>query len=563
MYPSIEDPNFETKITKKYSRYKIPPKKKSFDQICFPKEYTLQIPQKFVAEYINPNTPYKRILIYHKIGGGKTCAAITIAEKFIPTNRKIIVVLPAFLIGNFRNEIRSQCTSTKYISEEDRQFLIDNNPTHLVYKSIIDKSDQMIDKYYNIYSYNKFIDNIINKTIKLNDSLLIIDEIQNMVSENGVFYDILYKTIRKLIDKNSDFRFVMMTATPIFDKPAELALTLNLLLPTVMPTGDDFYHEYLTSINTDDGYEYSTKNMDQFKSQIRGYVSYYAGAPSYVFPKYKIQMIKCEMSNLQLRMYSYISKLERKDIDPIKSALTNRYYSGTRSCSNFAYPDITHYLKMKDSDFILPKLKLYSSKYIKILSRVNNSTGTVFIYSNFKKMGGIQSLSRAFEMNGYSNYATNGEGSNRFAIWSGKESSTYKDLVRSVFNSRQNKDGSMLKIIFGTPAIREGVSLLRLREIHILEPYWNFSRIEQVIGRGVRFCSHADLPIKQRNVDVYIYLSVHKKLPISVDQKIMNMAIQKKIINIQFEQALKEAAVDCELFSNANQSHNDDYVCQI
>ena len=563
MYPSIEDPNFQKKISKKYTEYKIPPKKKTFDEICFPKEYKLQIPQKFVAEYINPNTPYKRILIYHKIGGGKTCAAISIAENFIPSNLKIIVVLPAFLIGNFRNEIRSKCTGNRYISEKDRQFLIDNKPTHPLYKSIIDKSNQLIDQHYDIYSYNKFIDGIVSRSIRLNNSLLIIDEIQNMVSENGVFYDILYKSVRKLIETNDNFRLVIMSATPIFDKPAELALTLNLLLPKPMPSGNDFYDEYLTSIKTPRGYEYYTKNMEEFKNQIKGYISYYAGAPSYVFPKSNIHIIKCKMSNLQLRMYSYIAHLERQDIDPIKSALTNRYYSGTRSCSNFAYPDITHYSEMQNSDFILPKLKLYSCKYPKIISRVNNSNGTVFIYSNFKKMGGIQSLSRAFEMNGYSNYATSGEGPKRFAIWSGKESNSYKDLIRTIFNSKQNKDGSMLKIIFGTPAIREGVSLLRLQEIHIVESYWNFSRIDQVIGRGVRFCSHADLPPNLRNVDVYIYLAIHPKLDMSVDQKIMNMAIEKKKISIQFERALKEAAVDCELFSNANITNNDYYRCNV
>lgn len=562
MYPSIDNANFQTKISKKYAKFKIPSKKKTFDQICFPAEYNLQIPQKFVAEYINPNTPYKRILIYHKIGGGKTCAAITIAEKFIP-NKKIIVVLPAFLIGNFRNEIRSRCTGNRYINEEDRQFITANKPTHPQYKLIIENSDNLINEHYNIYSYNKFIDNIVNKTIKLDNSLLIIDEIQNMVSENGLFYDILHKTVRKLIKANNDFRLVIMSATPIFDKPAELALTLNLLLPNPIETGDDFYNEYVTSIKTPQGYEYYTKNMEKFRSQIKGYVSYYAGAPSYVFPKSNIQIIKCEMSDLQLGMYSYIAHLDGQEIDPIKSALTNRYYSGTRSCSNFAYPDITHYSKMQDSDFILPKLKLYSPKYAKIISKVSKAKGTVFIYSNFKKMGGIQSLARSFEMNGFSNYATNGEGPNRFAIWSGKENNSYRDLIRTIFNSKQNTNGSMLKIIFGTPAIREGVSLLRLKEIHIVEPYWNFSRIDQVIGRGVRFCSHADLPVKDRNVDVYIYLSVHKKLPISVDQKIMNMAIQKKKINIQFERALKEAAVDCELFSNANITNNDKYDCLV
>ena len=51
-------------------------------EICFPKKYTLQLPQKFVAEFINPKTPYKGLLLFHKIGAGKTCGAINIAEKW-------------------------------------------------------------------------------------------------------------------------------------------------------------------------------------------------------------------------------------------------------------------------------------------------------------------------------------------------------------------------------------------------------------------------------------------------------------------------------------------------
>ena len=61
----------------------------------------------------------KNILIYHKIGAGKTCTAIVLAEKF--KKKKIMVVLPAALIGNFRNELRSQCPGDEYISEKNRK----------------------------------------------------------------------------------------------------------------------------------------------------------------------------------------------------------------------------------------------------------------------------------------------------------------------------------------------------------------------------------------------------------------------------------------------------------
>ena len=80
MYVSVDDDNFYKFINKKYAKYKIPQSQKSLKQICFPKKYEFQIPQKFLAEFINPKTPYKGILIYHRIGAGKTCTAINIAE---------------------------------------------------------------------------------------------------------------------------------------------------------------------------------------------------------------------------------------------------------------------------------------------------------------------------------------------------------------------------------------------------------------------------------------------------------------------------------------------------
>ena len=61
-------------------------------------------------------------------------------------------------------------------------------------------------------------------------------------------------------------------------------------------------------------------------------------------------------------------------------------------------------------------------------------------------------------------------------------------------------------IISGAGA--EGISLECVRQVHILEPYWNFVRINQVFGRAIRLESHEDLDPKDRNVEEYIYLSI-------------------------------------------------------
>ena len=111
-YPNIDNENFQKLIAKKFKQYKIT-KNPSFRELCFPKEYQLQKPQLFVSHFINKKTHYKGLLVFHKIGAGKTCAAIRIAEEW---DKKVIVVLPASLIGNFYTELRSECTGNNYVS---------------------------------------------------------------------------------------------------------------------------------------------------------------------------------------------------------------------------------------------------------------------------------------------------------------------------------------------------------------------------------------------------------------------------------------------------------------
>ena len=117
-FPEVNDTNFNKFINKNYKKFTIPKNKLSLKEYCQPKQFKLQLPQEFVSEFINPDTPYKGLIIYHKIGAGKTCSAISIAEEWINT-RKILVLLPAALIGNFRDELRSPCARNEYLTKQE------------------------------------------------------------------------------------------------------------------------------------------------------------------------------------------------------------------------------------------------------------------------------------------------------------------------------------------------------------------------------------------------------------------------------------------------------------
>lgn len=554
-YLDINDDNFYSSINKIYARYKIPKTKKTFREICFPTKYEFQIPQKFLAEFINPKTPYRGILVYHRIGAGKTCTAINIAEKFKNT-KNIMVVLPASLKGNFRSELRSLCTGQNYLSDRERAELKKLHPSDPEYKEIIERSDERIDKYYTIYSYNKFVDLLKQKKLSLKNTLLIIDEVHNMVSDTGTYYSYLYEAVHSAPE---NLRLVIMSATPIFDKASEIALTMNLLIKDrEMPIGNDFYNTFVDTKFTEKGAVYSVKNMDLFKSYTRGYISYYRGANPISFPKSEIHIVKTRMSDFQERLYRKVELREMKSEirDFLAAEIPNSFFIGLRMISNFTYPNRklgkAGYDSLQEKDLDPRNLEKYSPKMLKVLRRVRRSQGTVFCYSNFKEYGGIYIFVRILEHYGYKNYQQNGPGRKRFAIFSGDEDIKYKDEIKAVFNRKDNEDGSQIKLILGSSAIKEGISLLRVQEVHILDPYWNNSRISQVVGRALRFCSHKDVVAEKRLVKIYMYLATHPKIKMSVDQKIFNIAIQKQYINTQFERALKESAIDCSLFFNGN-----------
>lgn len=555
-YPKITSDNFEKDVTKIFKKYKISDKQDTFENICFPKKYKTQLPQQFVSEYIGPKTNYKSLLIFWQIGSGKTCGAVRIAESW-KGKRNIHVVLPASLKGNFRKELRTQCAENNYLTEKERTTLKKLNPTDKEYKSIINKSDERINKYYKIYSHNKFLSYAEKNKINLSNSVLIIDEIQNIISDDGKYYKIIKKTID---NSPSDLRIILMTATPMFDKPSEIALIINLLKPQKeLPTGSDFDKMFINiKKKENDKISYELKNIDEFKKMIKGYISYFKGAPSFTFPKKNLNYVKCEMSDFQYR--SYLTVLKSEPNENYKffthgniSKLPNNFFIGTRMISNIAYPNYN--TKEKGFESFNEKatttdLCKYSTKFCKILKKIKQSTGTIFVYSNFKGYGGIKSFIHVLENNGYKNFSNHGIGHNRFAVWSGDEKQDYRESIREIFNLLNNQDGSKIKIICGSPAIKEGVSFQNVEQVHILEPTWNIARLEQIIGRAVRYCSHKHLTKQNRYVDVFIYLATHSNEKETVDEYILNLSLQKyKLVN-KFEELLKESAIDHDLFNN-------------
>ena len=109
-----------------------------------------------------------------------------------------------------------------------------------------------------------------------------------------------------------------------------------------------------------------------------------------------------------------------------------------------------------------------------------------------------------------------------------------------------NKNGNKVKVILISKAGSEGIDLKFIRQVHILEPWYNMNRIEQIIGRAVRNFSHKDLPFEKRNVEIFMYgtiLGDNKEE--SADLYVYRVAEYKAVQIGKVSRILKETAVDC------------------
>ena len=120
------------------------------------------------------------------------------------------------------------------------------------------------------------------------------------------------------------------------------------------------------------------------------------------------------------------------------------------------------------------------------------------------------------------------------------------------------KYGKNIKVIIITRAASEGVDFKNIRQVHIVDPWYNMSRIEQIIGRAVRTCSHKSLPFIERNVEIYLYATifennkdeVEENLE-SVDLYLYRLSEEKAVKMGVVSRILKQNSVDCLL--NCNQ----------
>lgn len=245
----------------------------------------------------------------------------------------------------------------------------------------------------------------------------------------------------------------------------------------------------------------------------------------------------------------------------------------------------------------IDQLGTYSPKFEFLIRRLADAEGVAFVYSRFVQAGALP-LALALEANGYTpvgrrtGLLANGiqtpggrqcalcpkrekehdaEERGHFApayygmLTGDKTLSPNNEAVIRAERDMANVDGRKMKVIIGSQVASEGVDLRFVREIHVIDSWFHLSKMEQIIGRGIRFCSHSALPEQKRNTTVYMYAAT---LPEedgreSADLYSYRVAFRKAKLVGRVTRLLKQYALDCNLNHDAIVIQGQDKVTQV
>ena len=360
------------------------------------------------------------------------------------------------------------------------------------------------------------------------------------------------------------------------------------------------------------------------KRRILGMTSYVPDITK-LMPHYSgtFHVVRIDMSDYQFSIYSAIRNIERKDEIKMARRLklgeepnsTYRIYS--RFACNFVFPDEikrptpndiemgydeikeTTLQQLKEHPELFRKkgLQKYSPKFLHILDNIQDPDheGLHLFYSDFKTFEGITGFKLVLNDNGFAEFklkklhgewvpdiAVEDMDKPKYGVYTGDEDESQRDISRKIFNGEwdslnstlkeylkkytNNRHGEVMKVFMITKAGAEGISLQNVRYVHMNEPYWHNIRLEQVIGRANRLCSHMYLPEEERNVIAFLYVmhisqeqyehvaSVEMKTkdigeegeyPITTDENLLEAATRKERVNKQLLRCIKESSIDC------------------
>lgn len=675
-YPLPEDSNLQSKLftSKELYNYRIKHKpelknyyelKKYRDLNCSNKNITLANQQIMLSKFFNVNSIQSGLLLFHGLGTGKTCSAITIAETFknqiTQYNTKILILVPGPTIKqNWISQIE-KCTNNIYKNNNTDSFMDYFEYYKIMsFKSFnkrvlgerIKNYDTTIKHKYQKNDKGEYLrKDIYDKIENLNNTLIIVDEAHNITGNTT------YESLKKIINNSVNLKILLLTGTPMKNIATDIIDLINLLKPAnkQIKQSDIFIIDQET-----DTLSFAPNGKEKLKNAVKGYISYYKGGDPYIFaiqhdigeisPHLKFtKIIPCKMSKFHYDLYlttveNSINKLEQTTnsvVNFVLPLLKDNKIIATYGNNNLKqiinilkHSEVEYnkalYLFLKQTSGIndIPQKKLiyltkdnditgqflhenflyiFSIKFAQALKNINelvyNKRGvkTAFIYSNLVIFG-INLFKQVLLQNGYLEFKENTKKTMEYipeytrCYYCGIQYNNHNNLPKnipqhefypacfisitgsdnqeedieddtkkildSVFSSSENSNGKYIKFVLGSRVLSEGFNLKNVGEVHILDTWFNFARTEQVIGRGIRRCSHIDT-ITEDNpypvVNVYKYCVVIDKKTPSTEELIYKRAEKKHVLIKEIEHIIKENSIDCALNYEANKINNHKY----
>jgi SNF2 family DNA or RNA helicase len=486
-----------------------PAQKKSLNKSAaqeLPESEPSQEQQERVVEKLKAAHP--RLIAFHGLGSGKTLTGLKSIQSALAGSKdsKATFITPASL--------------TKNVEKEMKKHKI-NIPSHRL----------------KIMSYEKAVRNK-DKLMENDHGIIVLDEAHMLRNEDT-------KTVEQLSEVlNRSKRLLLLSGTPIYNDVKDMASLVNTAAgKKVLPEDKkEFEKRFINEKKINPGFlkrlllgvkpgtRRELKNKDQLKKVLDQYVDYYEpqGEAKAFYPKVNEEVVRVPMSGKQEEIYKFLEgKMPahlkwkiRMGLPPDKRELAslNSFASGLRQVANTHGP----FKKIESPDeSVSPKIETAVSRLATRAAKDPNFRGLV--YSNYLAAG-VHPYEAALKKLGL-----------KYGMVTGGQSVKEKQDLVNRYNSGK------LKVLLVSSSGGEGLDLKGTKLVQVMEPHWNRSKIQQVIGRGARYKSHLHLPPEERKVEVEHYISTIKQGPIDKLFKVKSKSIDEYLYDRMDEkEQLKE-----------------------
>jgi SNF2 family DNA or RNA helicase len=356
-----------------------------------------------------------------------------------------------------------------------------------------------------IMTYQKAISRIKEQQLNFENKTIIIDEAHRLRNVSKLTSILISECVNA-------FKLILLTGTLFYNGLADLSVLVNMIKQAdVLPeTSKEFKFFYY-----DETYETPT-NIDDFVQKIKGTISYYKKSLDENYPRSEIIIKKVDMDNEQISQYRFYVKkilsldnIQHIDYSVLDQRKVNYFLNVTRQLSNTTN-------NSPDS----PKMKA-------IFEYIKSNPKPAVVYSNFLDSG-VLPLSYLLS-----------KANIKYGIYHGGTTEEKRSKIIDNYNSGQ------IEVLLISSAGSESLDLKNTRQIHIMELHWNESKINQIIGRAIRYKSHSALKLEDRMVTIIKWISVFGyKIPYeTADEHLQTIAEKKDKMFEQFNEIVKVGSV--------------------